>query len=53
MIDGKKFSAELLDEYLNKHPKLKKKDSILGVVAKISAEMVTLALEKYDQERPR
>lgn len=53
MIDNERFSRELYEEFLEKHPKLKADDSLLAQFAKISADIATLAIEKYDRENPR
>lgn len=53
MIDAEKFSSELLSDFLEKHPKLKKDDSVLAEFVQIMADVSTAAIEKYDREVSR
>lgn len=53
MVDEKKFSSELLEEFLNSHPKLKAEDSLLAKFAQVMAEMCAVAIAKYDRETHR
>jgi len=53
MIDDKKFSQELLEEFLEKNPNLKADDSALAPMAKIFADIAAAAIAKYDREKFR
>lgn len=53
MIDEKKFSEELYEDFLEKHPQLKRDDSVLANVVKIMTDICAAAIVKYNQENPR
>lgn len=53
MIDVKRFSQELLDEFLEKHPNLKKDDSVLAEFVQVMVDVSAAAIEKYDREISR
>lgn len=53
MIDAKKFSKELYEEFLEKHPMLQDEESSLAPLAKIFADIAATAIEKYDREKFR
>jgi len=53
LIDVKKFSKELYEEFLEKHPMLQDEESSLAPLAKIFADIAAMAIEKYDREKFR
>lgn|GEM_PF-4936784 len=50
MIDMEKFRLELLEEVLQRHPKMKSEDSMLAPFAKLIVEIAANAIAKYDRE---
>lgn len=53
MLDAKKFSKELLDEFLEAHPDLKKDDSVLAEFVTVVADVAAASIAKYDRENAR
>lgn len=53
MIDEKKFSRELYEDFLEKHPKLKSDDSVLAEFVQIVADVCAAAVVKYDRDSSR
>ncbi len=53
MINEKAFSRELYDDFIEKHPALKRDDSVLAEVVQIVADICAAAIAKYDRESSR
>ena len=53
VFDVKKFSQELVEEFLEDHPALKKDDSVLAEFVVVMAEVSAAAIAKYERENTR
>lgn len=51
MIDEKAFGQELYEDFLEKHPKLKRDESVLAEFVQVMAEVCAAAIVKYERER--
>ena len=53
MIDAKKFSREIYEEFLEAHPAQKAEGSELAKLVLIMADVCATAIAKYDRENSR